>query len=386
MKKILIVSLFGDLISGNNSRLYNIYNYAVARKTIVTTDFNHGNKVYKEKNLFHDIVYLHVPAYKKNISIKRIYSHLCFALNLRDYLNNISDKPDVIYCSMPTSSAAYVCGKFCKKNNIKFVVDVIDLWPDSLIPLNRVYKLLSPFLYFWKRLTISAYRKADVILGESKKYAEIAQHYNPNAQVYPLYLGVDLEQIKYLKAQSDVNIIKPENEIWICYGGSLGNSYDFDTLLNAVSEIHGICNYKLLFVGGGEKRMYIQNKINELSLNATITGQLSYADYLKYLSFCDIAINIFKENTLVVHSYKFNDYVASGLFILNSLKGETAEVIEKYNIGKNFDFSEQALSVVLKDVCVNWETYRISKSNNIRLIDELMDKKKIYNDVLSKVL
>lgn len=370
----------------NNSRLYNIYNYVVAEKTIITTNFNHGNKAYKEKSLFHDIVYLHVPAYKNNVSVKRIYSHLCFSLKLRDYLNNISDKPDVIYCSMPISSAAYVCGKFCKKNNIKFIVDVIDLWPDSLIPLNKVYKLLSPFLYFWKKLTISAYKKADVILGESKKYAEIARQYNPNAQVYPLYLGVDMEQIGYLRAQSNIEINKPENEIRICYGGSLGHSYDFDTLLDAVKEIHGHCNYKLIFVGAGEKEAYIQSRIDELGLNAFITGRLPYADYLKHLSYCDIAINIFKENTLVVHSYKFNDYVASGLFILNSLEGETATMVDEYNIGKNFDFAQNTLSVVLKDVCANWELYKMNKSNNARLISELMDKKVIYTNVLSQIL
>lgn len=386
MKKLLIISLFGDLSSGSNSRLHNICNYAIAKKTVVTANFDHANKTYKEKGLFQDVVYLHVPAYKNNVSIRRIYSHLCFALRLRTYLNNMSDKPDVIYCSMPISSAAYVSGKFCKKNNIKFVVDVIDLWPDSLIPLNRAYKLLSPLLYFWKRLTISAYKKADVILGESEKYAEIAQRYNPDAQVYPLYLGVDMEQIESLKFQSNIKINKPENEIWICYGGSLGHSYDFDTLLDAVKDIHGHCNYKLLFAGAGEKEAYIQSRIDELGLNAFITGRLPYADYLKYLSYCDIAVNIFKENTLVVHSYKFNDYVASGLFVLNSLEGETATMVDEYNIGKNFDFAENTLAVVLKDVCMNWELYKMNKSNNMRLINEKMDKKVIYNNVLSEIL
>lgn len=124
---ILLVSLFGDIYT-NNSRISNIFHYTSNLTiNVVTSDFNHGSKRYKECIDNINNHYLHVPAYKKNISIERIYSHIVFAYRLKKFLNSLQEIPTVIYCAMPTSTAAYVCGKYCKKHGVKFVIDVIDL-------------------------------------------------------------------------------------------------------------------------------------------------------------------------------------------------------------------------------------------------------------------
>jgi hypothetical protein len=349
-------------------------------------DFDHGEKKYKNNYENERIHYLHVPSYKKNLSVKRLYSHICFALQLKQFLQNQKIKPDIIYCAMPTSTAAVVCGAYCRKNNIRFVIDVVDLWPDSLFPVNSFFKLFKWLFIPWKYLTINAYKNADFIIGESKKYVQIASKYNPSVPARTIYLGIDKEQIELLRGRSNIVIEKPDNEIWICYAGSLGNSYDFDVLLNAVKNLNNICNYKLLFIGDGERRIYLEDKIKELDLDGIITGFVTYSDYLKYLSYCDVGVNIFKKNTLVVHSYKFNDYVASNLFIVNSLKGETAELIDTYKIGLNFNFFDCLLEDILRDVCEKWDIYKKYKNNNIKLINEVLDKKIIYPQVLSEIL
>jgi hypothetical protein len=386
MKKLLIVSAFGELSPGNNSRLNNIYNYATAEKQVVTTDFDHTCKEYKKEIANDTVFYLHVPSYKNNVSFRRIYSHLCFAFRLKRFLKRLPSRPDIIYCAMPTSASAWVCGKFCKKERIKFVIDIVDIWPDSLIPLAHKYSFFSFLLFPWKYMTKKAYRFADVILGESKKYIQIASSYNPSVPAYLIYLGIDPKEIEDLRNESKISLEKPENELWICYAGSLGNSYDFDTLLNAVQSLNTIYRYKLLFIGDGDKRDYIEQKIEHYNLNASITGIVSYADYLKYLSYCDIGINIFKKNTRVAHSYKFNDYVASNLFILNNLIGETAELVDTYRMGRNFNFSDCLLEDVLKDVCKNWTLYKGYRENNINVINDVLNKKTIYSNVLSEII
>jgi hypothetical protein len=386
MKKIFIVSIFGNLSSNNNSRLASIYTYTNAEKKIITPDFDHTRKKYKKELSEIDVTYLHVPPYKKNLSLQRLYSHLCFAYQLKKYLKKITNKPDMIYCAMPTSTAAYVCGKYCKKNKIFYIIDVVDLWPDSLLPINKVYKIFNPFSPPWKYITIKAYQLADIIIGESKKYVQIASSYNSLAPAYTIYLGIDIQQIERLRNESNITLKKPNNELWICYAGSLGNSYDFSVLLHAVRKLDAVCKYTLLFVGDGDQRDFIEKKMNEFHINGHITGFLSYSDYLKYLSYCDIGINIFKKDTLVIHSYKFNDYVASNLFILNSLSGETAEIIDTYKIGKNFNFSDNLLCDVLKEVCESWNIYSDYRSNNTKVINEILDKNIIYPRVLANII
>ena len=362
---ILLVSLFGS-INTNNSRISNIFHYTSNLAiNVVTSDFNHGSKRYKECIDNINNHYLHVPAYKKNISIERIYSHIVFAYRLKRFLNSLQEIPTVIYCAMPTSTAAYVCGKYCKKHGVKFVIDVIDLWPDSLMPIVVGIKnrLLNLFIFPWKYITIQSYKMADAF-------------YNHRAPIYPLYLGVDKKEVKKLVAESKLTLNKPNEERWIGYAGSLGTSYDFESLIKGVAVLNGKYQYKLFFIGDGVCRAKIENLIN-----AEITGFMEYGDLLKYLANCDIAVNIFRDKTKVVHSYKFNDYVATNCFILNSLPGETADMIDRYKVGLNFDFKDNTFDKVLLQCLEFWDDYREWKLNNERLVDELLDKEAIYSQI-----
>lgn len=380
--KTIFVSAFTNL-QVSNSRMFTIFTQIDGKKMVVTTDFNHGKKRYYEADEAEhpNQITLHVPDYKKNLSVKRIWSHLMFARQLKKYLNSLEEKPSAIYCTMPTSSSAYVCAKYCKEHGIKFVIDVIDLWPDSLLPLVKGKAVIKALLYPWTYLTRYAYKLADVIMGESVKYANEAKKYNQNAEVYPIYLGVDMQIINKVKAEKPVILEKPEDEVWIAYAGSLGVSYDFDTLLAAVKSIHGRYKYRLWFVGDGVRHNEVETYIKSNGLNAEITGFLPYDQLLGYLSYCDIAINIFRKDTKVVYSYKFNDYVAMDCFVLNSLEGETAQMVDEYRIGRNFNFSDQPLSIVLEDTLKNWDEYRKRNVNCKRLVEDKLDKEEIYSVV-----
>lgn len=380
--KTILVSAFTNICS-KNSRMLTIMDQIDGIKMVVTMDFCHpGKKYYETVEVAHpNQVCLHVPAYKSNISVKRIWSHLIFAKKVKKYLSSLDEKPDAIYCTMPTSSSAYVCAKFCKKYGIKFIIDVIDLWPDSLLPLIKGSAIIKAFLYPWTYLTRYAYRSADVIMGESVTYAQEAKKYNSKASVFPIYLGVDVDYINSIKSQQVIKLEKPEDEIWIGYAGSLGNSYDFGTLLDAVKYIQDKHKYKLWFIGDGVKRKEIEDFVEANNLKAEITGFLSYEQLLGYLSYIDIAVNIFRNSTKVVYSYKFNDYVATDCFVLNSLEGETAKMVDEYRIGRNFDFSMNPLSQVLEDTLVHWDYYSLWRGNTQHLINEKLDKKKIYTEV-----
>lgn len=389
--KILLISLFGSL-TGSNSRLLNICKaFGLNNEIIVvTSDFSHGRKQYKgdSNHAVNGIreIQLHVPPYKRNLSVRRIISHLTFAIELKRYLSSLQELPDIVYCAMPSSSSAYVAGKWCKKDRIPFIIDVIDIWPDSLIPLVSLKRIAAILLAPWYKITHSSYAMADYISAESCRYMEIAKEHNKTAPSSFTYLGVDVENIKSLISSSTLSIYKPENEIWICYGGALGQSYDFETILNSVEFIHkkGI-KYRLWIVGDGEKRSYVELEIKKRGLVGQVTGRLSYPDLLKYLSVCDIAFNSFNPETLVVHSYKFNDYVATGCFVMNSLKGETSDLVDKYEIGKNY--TPESAPSLLYETCINWHKIKAELQSNIsKAVNECLNTKTIYSELRSNVL
>jgi glycosyltransferase involved in cell wall biosynthesis len=388
VKKILLVSLFGDISDKNNSRLPKVYSALSGNMLqFITSDFDHHSRMYKKTEALPFGIYIHVPSYKRCLSVNRIVSHIFFAIKLRIELKKMDFKPDVLYCTMPTSTSAYVCGRFCRKNNVKFIVDVIDLWPESLYPVSRFYRILRIVFYPWKKITEKAYAYADVICAESKEYMRVAKYFNPTALSNYTYLGIDKMKINKLLSQSTIELDKPQDELWICYGGHLGNSYDFQAIINALIYIQNKkINYKFFFVGDGEKKNQILSFSSKYNLNVIITEVLPYCDYLKYLSFCDIGINAFKKKTKVVHSYKFNDYVAMNMLVLNNLPGETADMISTYKIGLNFNFSDYPLSEALYEVCSNWHIYNKWKENNKQLISDLLDQDTIYKRMINLFL
>lgn len=391
-KKIITIAAFGfDVRERTNERgasFVRAFKKCGYQVTHVSTDFDHAQKAYVDLPLEEDVdgvhvKRLHVMAYVKNLSVRRILSHLQFANKLRKYLNSLNEKPDFIYCVTPTSTSAYVAGKYCKKHGIKFIIDLIDVWPDSLMPLYKT-KLIEIATAPWSYVSHSAYKMADYICGESVKYANHAHQLNPSVPWYPIYLGVNKGKTKRLVEESKVEVPPKKAPIRLCYGGDLGNSYGFDAILAALTYIHekGVA-YEMYFVGGGDRQEYIENYSKDHHLNVTITGKIPYCDYLKYLSCCDAAFNAFTKNTKVVHSYKFNDYMAAGNFVLNNLKGETAEMIDKYKIGVNYD--DEQLGLVLYDVCKNWDKYQLYKNNIDGFVHEVLDADEIYPKVIKKI-
>lgn len=391
-KRIITIAAFGfDVRENTNERsasFVRAFKNCGYQVTHVSSDFDHAQKAYVNLPLEEDVdgVYvkrLHVMDYKKNLSVRRILSHLQFANKLRKYLNSLNEKPDFIYCVTPTSTSAYVAGKYCKKHDIKFIIDLIDVWPDSLIPLYKT-KIIEIITAPWSFITHSAYKMADYICGESIKYANHAHLFNPSAPWYPIYLGVNKKKTKQLISESRVSPPEYKASIRLCYGGDLGNSYGFDAILEALTYIHekGVA-YEMFFVGGGDRQEYIENYSRSHHLNVTITGKIPYCDYLKYLSVCDVAFNAFTKNTKVVHSYKFNDYMATGNFVLNNLKGETAEMIDKYEIGVNYE--DEQLGRILYRICSNWSEYQSYRNNIDGFVHEVLDSNEIYPRVIKDI-
>jgi hypothetical protein len=384
--KVVLVSLFYYEIN-DNIRISNVYKLLKDRGTsveLITTDFNHR---YKTKHAFNensDITFINVPEYKKNLSLKRLYSHIIFAIRLYKYFNNLKYKPSKVYCIVPAVTSGFVCNLFCKKRNIPFIIDIIDLWPESFIILSKYKWILELITLPWSFIARKVYKSADIIFAESEYYAKYAQIYNSKIKAKNVYLGTDINKTKLLISESNLKIEKPSNEIWISYGGNLGNSYDFDILLESFKKLNniGFTNIKLIFIGDGEYKFNILDYKNKFNLPIEVSGFLTYPDFLKYLSYSDIAINSFKKGTKVAFSYKFNDYISCGLPVLNNLLGETADIIDKYHIGLNFDYNEATLYDRLLYLLRNPENIAEMKKNVLFVAEQVFDKGFLYKEMI----
>ena len=239
---VLLVSIFTKKIVYGEGRLGNLMKWLPSdtKYTLLTSDFDHRKKMYccTNQSSQNDNVtteYIHVPSYSRNLSILRIWGNFKFGWGVKRFLNSVSKEFDFIYCIVPSASGVLGCRPYLHSHrNTRLVVDVMDLLPESLIPIlgNNIFikTILSPWFYISKK----AYRTAHFITGESKEYANIAHRCNPAVPFTYTYLGIDMSQVDNFKKRNK-NLLPDDDSIKICYGGNLGNSYDFDAIIKALS-------------------------------------------------------------------------------------------------------------------------------------------------------
>ncbi len=390
-QKIILVSLFYYEKTDNIriSTIYRLLKEKGAAVELITTDFNHREKRKHDPEQHpSDITFLPVPQYNKNVGLRRLYSHLVFAWQLWLYLKKLSYRPSKVYCLVPAVSGGLACNRYCRKENIPLVVDVIDLWPESFIVLSSHKKLLRLITFPWKRMAEKVYQSADFLFAGSVEYARYAQKFNRKTKAVPVYLGTDVQEYKTLLSSATVKINKPPQQKWICFGGMLGNSYELELILQSFKKLTEQLtgDFKLVFIGDGQERdKILQFKVRH-DLNIEVTGFLNYAGYMKYLSYADIALNSFKEGSEVAYSYKFNDYITAGIPVLNNLKGETADLITRYNIGRNFDHSVDSLYGRLRELLENPALLPEMRKNAIFVATTVLDKRIVYREMLEKLM
>ena len=316
-KKIAIIANFITLPYENeNSRFIYLANLVDKEKfdvEIITSDFFHSDKAKRNKEdkrlekFDYKITLIGEPGYKKNISLKRFYSHYVFAQNVKKYLTKI-DKPDIIYSAVPSLDVAMVAAEYAEENNIRFIIDVQDLWPEAFKMILNVPFIFNPIEKKANRI----YAKADSIIAVSDTYADRAAKVNKKyKEKLAVYLGTDLEYFDECKENAKLQ--KESNTFEIAYLGTLGSSYDIKNVIAAIKilEDKGIENILFSLFGNGPLENEFKEYAKKNQINCDFTGRLDYETMVQRLCNSDIAVNPIKNRSAASIINKVGDYAAA---------------------------------------------------------------------------
>ncbi len=344
---VLIAAEFLDNIKDPNtynSRFLTVADMLAARGhrvRIVTSDFIHSSKCHVSgitKCKGHDMVTLPEPGYPKNIGLKRFQSHYVLSKNLKKWLKTI-EKPDVIYCAVPSLDFAYQAARYARENGIKFVVDIQDLWPEAfemVVPFPAVTKLA--FAGFRNRANY-IYRSADRVVAVSKTYVDRALAVSEKCDSGDaVFLGTDVERFDSFRGEKSP-LEKKDDEIWLGYVGTLGYSYDLKTVIDAMTLLRDDPHYdrlKFVVAGDGPLRQEFEDHAKARQVNACFAGRLPYPQMVALLCQCDIAVNPIKKRAPQSIINKHGDYAAAGIPVVNSQEGlEYRTLVQERNMGFN---------------------------------------------------
>ena len=363
--------------------------------TLYTSKFQHWDKEFREiwkkqyRKLPYRVVFLDEPGYSRNIDLRRIYSHHKLADHLSLALAEAPVKYDLVYCLIPPNDLAHTAASYSKRNEIPLVVDVSDLWPEAMKMALNV-PVLSDIAFLPFSLDAkSVYRNAAAVIGTSDEYATRPLKDNPNLDHVTVYVGNNLSRFDSAVSEVDNLPYKPENEFWVTYAGTLGKSYDIDTLIDAAVEaeplVEGKLRVKILGDGPDIKKFALHAK--QVKAPVDFLGYVYYDEMCCYLAQSDVLINSLVKGAPQSIVSKIADYLAAAKPIINT--GESREFKEKVEndcFGINVepqDVDELAAAIVA--MSQDRDTLEKMGKNGRKIAEEQFDRPHAYQKIVELI-
>lgn len=397
MKDIVIIANFcRDFSENDNGRfMYLCKELSKDNKVeIITSDFEHTAKKHKKK-LIHNwpftITFLHEPGYRNNISIQRFASHWIWGNNVAKYIKKRL-KPDVIYCAVPSLTAPFLISKYCKKNDVRFVIDIQDLWPEAFQMVFKI-PIVSDILFFpFRHIADVIYKQADGICAVSQKYVDRALQVNKKCmQGNAVYLGTSLKTFDKNVRTAEPFLRKTlQDPLWLGYCGALSASYDLPCVISAIKQLkdRGFIVPKLIVMGDGGSRAEFEAYAKKSEIDVVFTGRLPYNRMCAQLALCDMVVNPIIRGSAASIINKHGDYASAGRPVLNTQDSpEYRKLVDEYEMGLNCKNGNPLdLAEKMKILIENPSLRKAMGQNARRCAEEKFDRCISYKQLTEEIL
>ena len=299
------------------------------RVTIAATDFHVLERTYArregptDRRAIDEMVdgvrmrWLWSSPYDRN-DAKRIANWLSFA---RSVVRTrwADDAPDVVLGSSPQLFAAVGAWRVSRSLGVPFVLEIRDLWPESLGVAGR---RRGPGYWGLWVLARFLYRAASRIIVLAR-----------GVQRYLEELGVPPRRIVYVPNGADLGAFSERavprgDALKIIYAGAHGPANGLDVVLRAAALVRDDARVRFLFVGDGPaKGALIQQAQADHLWNVEFLDPVPKARIPQLLASCDAGLMVLKDVPLFafgVSPNKLFDYWGAGLPVVCNVPGEVA--------------------------------------------------------------
>lgn len=292
----------------------------------IESDFVHREKV-KRNEWNENTMYIDTIPYSRNLSIQRLYSHYDFAKKTFKLLKG--EKLDLIYVFIPANSLMKFTALYKRfHETTKLVVDIIDLWPESL-PFRR-FKRMWP-ISLWRDIRNKYLNEADFVITECNLYGRVLRESLKQVDHATIYWPkrFTLKMPEFVEEKEKLNV---------CYLGSMNHIIDIDFLVHLLVKLKEQGNTVLHMIGDGERRDSLIHQLEEAGISYVYHGTIyEEKKKMEIMSCCEYGLNIMKDSVCVGITMKSVDYMYAGLPMINNIKGDTWDIIENQKIGFNCD-------------------------------------------------
>lgn len=356
--KVMIVTSFNHYENIRLKFLVDYFEKSGYETHCILSDYDHMGKCKVQVNRNNCNLVETIP-YKKNISFYRLYSHVDFSKKAYNIVEKF--KPDILYVIVPPNSLIKVMAKYKRKNNVKLLFDIFDLWPETM-PVGNMKSFLKWPFNIWRDIRDKNLKYADYVITECDLYQEVLKDKLMNLNSSTLYLCKEEQEHN---ANQKLDLLN----LNICYLGSINNIIDIDMIEKVLVAINQYKKVVLHIIGDGESRDDLIDTIRGNHIDVIFHGKIfDEKEKKEIMSNCHFGLNIMKESVVVGLTMKSIDYFKANLPVLNNIQSDSYKLVNKYNTGYNIN--EYNLDEVAKI---------ISELTNVELIQMKKNTKKIFD-------
>jgi len=271
----------------------------------------------------------------KSGAIRLILNFFSFAVFAS--LKKVKEPFDLIFVYEPSPVTVGIPAVFLKrKHKVPVYFWVQDLWPHTLTAAVQIENKL--ILNFADALTKWIYKHCNKILVQSEGFIDYIASQGISKEKIIFYPNSTEAYFKPVIPSQSIRDLIPANKFTVMFAGNIGESQDFDTVLEAAKKAIAVSD-KIQFVvlGDGRKKKFVEQKVEEFGIgsNFLLLGAFPSETMPEFFACADALLVSLKNDRvfdLTIPS-KIQSYLACKKPLIGSLNGEGARVIEEAKAG-----------------------------------------------------
>ncbi|MFC3900360.1 glycosyltransferase family 4 protein [Aliicoccus persicus] len=383
--KILVISqnFYPEIGSGAN-RIKNLYTQLskIHDVDVLTTTPTYPNqKMYNDKKYWNepeindssDILRIPMKLKKQSKSMfMRLLYYVELSLKVRVFLMKKQKKYDVVYVTSPNIFLAWVTLFFQKKKTgITRVLEIRDLWPDSV---SKIDKINISWIYgFLKYLEGKMYRLADKIVINNEGFRKHIESFSPRTPIFYLPNG--------LTDQETEAIVKGD-EFKVLYTGNIGFAQSLEQLIDVANLLE---KAKITFnvIGYGVNAHAFRDYIKMQNFkHVTMYDECSRAEALEQIKQHNVQLSLLKTDDVFMNVLpgKIVDGIGCNTVVVSNIGGYANALLKEYDAGVAIEAgSAEDIVDAIQHIHDNPKEELKYRENMQRLLnDEFLWSKNIY--------
>lgn len=258
-----------------------------------------------------DFIWIKTPPYFGN-GVARVKNMLSYTYKVLRIIPTLHlQQPDIIIGSSVHLFAVYAAYRLSKRYHTPFIMEVRDIWPQTLIDMG--VSKWHPFIFLLGRLEKYLYKKANRIITTLPYAHEHIGKLVPQEKVVWVSNGVDIANIPYIEKQ-------PGEKFVISYTGAIGIANNLKVFILAAELLREKKEICFRIVGEGAQKEALNAIIRQKKLeNITLEAAVPKQEVGTILHSSDVLYLGLKDSPLYKYGMSMNklyDYMAAGRVIV----------------------------------------------------------------------